>query len=229
MVSGQNTPQVGIQPLKLSGHAIQIEADIQAFKEYCINLLDLQATTKAQEEMRKNIVQIKNILAAPAVKPTGANSLSYAQVLQKSYLLRTPMQPRPSSRLCEILIKIGNTVSESEIQTVSEETIKEKINKILEKSQVQDLKGVKTLAVKQHSSEDITLYTNDQNTTRKMQIYKKKWMKALEDTAALQIIIFEILIHEVSTAIDVTNIKEMKDKIQWNNSTLKTANVKYIE
>ncbi|KGM92073.1 uncharacterized protein PADG_11869 [Paracoccidioides brasiliensis Pb18] len=62
-----------------------------------------------------------------------------------------------------------------------------------------------------------------------MQIYKKKWMKAFEDTAALQIIIFEILIHGVSTAIDVTNIKEMKDKIQWNNSTLETANVKYIK
>ncbi|EEH35669.2 hypothetical protein PAAG_06716 [Paracoccidioides lutzii Pb01] len=135
---------------------------------------DLQVTMKAQEEMRKNIVQIKNILAAPAVKPTEANSLFYAQVLQKPYLLRTSMQLRPSSGLHEILIKIENTVSESEIQIVSEEIIKEKINKTLEKSQVQNLKSVKTLAVKQHSSEDITLYTNDQDTTRKMQIYKKK-------------------------------------------------------
>ncbi|KGQ01078.1 hypothetical protein PAAG_12203 [Paracoccidioides lutzii Pb01] len=149
MVSGQNTPQ----------------AELTA---------DLRATAKAQEEMRKDIVQIKNILAAPAVKPAGANSLFYTQVLQKPYLLRTPMQTRPSSRLCEILIKIGNTASGNEIQTASEETIKEKINKTLEKNQVQDLKGVKTLAIKQHSSRDITLYTNDQDTIRKIQIYKKK-------------------------------------------------------
>ncbi|ODH45706.1 hypothetical protein GX48_08216 [Paracoccidioides brasiliensis] len=76
---------------------------------------DLQVTVKVQKKMRKNIVQIKNILAASAVKLTEVNSLFYAQVLQKPYFLRTLMQLRPLSELCEILIKIENTASESEI------------------------------------------------------------------------------------------------------------------
>ncbi|ODH47336.1 hypothetical protein GX48_06570 [Paracoccidioides brasiliensis] len=171
MVSGQNTPQM-IEAFMGSVSVYVKKTEKQSTQTELTT--DLQVTTKAQEEMRKNIVQIKNILAAPAVKPTGANSLFYAQVLQKPYLLRTSMQLRPSSELYEILIKIENTAPESEIQTVSEETIKEKINKTLEKSQVQNLKSVKTLAIKQYSSRDITLYTNNQNITRKMQIYKKK-------------------------------------------------------
>jgi hypothetical protein len=115
---------------------------------------DVNATAKAQEEIRKEVTQIKNLLAAPTSKAT---TLTYAQAFKNPYMLKPALQSRPTSGLREILVKLKDIDPNGEARTATAETIKERINGMLEKSTMKDEENTRVMAVKRHPSEDITL------------------------------------------------------------------------
>ncbi|EED19008.1 hypothetical protein TSTA_023430 [Talaromyces stipitatus ATCC 10500] len=172
MAGSPNAPQLGLQPSTIRDHAIQLEADIRALKEYQVNpnmikpLLEsfisylqktqdlpttseltaaVHATARAQQILSKDITEIKNFLAAPARKSTIP---SYAQVLKDPYIVKPTMQTRPSMGHQEILVKLNPTDVERQAQRATAEEIKQKINNALANHKDPDLKKTQILAVK---------------------------------------------------------------------------------
>lgn len=72
---------------------------------------DVHATARAQEALRKDVTEIKNILATPVNKATAP---TYAQALKDPYALKSTTQTRPSMGHREILVKLNETDSGSQ-------------------------------------------------------------------------------------------------------------------
>jgi hypothetical protein len=73
----------------------------------------------------------------------------------------------------EILVKLNPTNVEKQAQRATAEEIKQKINDTLANYQDPDLKKTQVLAVKQHSSGDLTLFTSDRESTERIIAHRK--------------------------------------------------------
>ncbi|EED15320.1 hypothetical protein TSTA_047660 [Talaromyces stipitatus ATCC 10500] len=230
MAGSPNAPQLGLQPSTIRDHAIQLEADIRALKEYRVNpvgknrtpnwnmiepLLEsfisylqktqdlpttseltavVHATARAQQILSKDVTEIKNFLAALARKSTIP---SYAQVLKDPYVVKPTMQTRPSMGHREILVKLNPTDVERQAQRATAEEIKQKINNALANHEDPNLKKTQILAVKQHPSGDLTLFTSDRGSTELIIAHREDWQKILGEKAKVKVPSYGIIIHEL--------------------------------
>lgn len=116
-----------------------------------------------------------------------------------------------------------------EARRVIAEKVKIKINIALKNSHTVTLQKTQIIAVKRHSSDDLTLFISREQNAKRMIEHRETWQKALSKTATVRVSTYEIVIHEISTSIEISNKAEMKEKIQWNNSSLKKAKIIYSD
>ncbi|KAF3481534.1 uncharacterized protein GIQ15_04293 [Arthroderma uncinatum] len=187
-------------------------------------MAEINASNKAQEEMKKDIIQIKNLLIAPNSK---ANRLTYAQAVNRPQFTQPTPAPRPTNGQRELLVKLNEPNPTAATRQATAEEIKEKVNSVLRNNQEQNLKEIQIIAVKRHPSGDLTLYTNSQADAKRMISYRNGWTKSLGEKASIKVPTYGILIHGISTQMEAENQIEMEEKIRWNNPSLATARVAY--
>ena len=185
---------------------------------------EVHATSKAQEALSKDVTEIKNILSAPISKAT---TPTYAQAVKNPHVLKPTVQPRPSIGHRGILLKLNETDTEKQNQKATAQEVKEKINNHLRNNRNTELRNTQIIAVKRHPSGDLTLFTTDRESTERLITQRDGWQTVLGDRAEVRVPSYGILVHGVSTQMDVQNRPEIEGKIQWSNPSLEKARVTY--
>jgi hypothetical protein len=110
-------------------------------------------------------------------------------------------------------VKLNETNPERTSRRATVEDVKEKVNNILKSHQDPKLQKTQIIAVKQHPSGDLTLFTSDQQSTEQLIAQREQWQQTLGEKAAVKVLSFGILVHGVSTQVEAHNRTEIEEKI----------------
>jgi hypothetical protein len=187
-------------------------------------LQDMQETAKAQRVIQDKVTAIKNILenSNRAVTPP----LTYAKVVGD--LSKNNIQARSLKTMVnrEISVKLNNPLSEA--KTATKELLMERVNQMLASSRNLEISRIKIVAVEQHPSGDLKLITHNAMDAQTLVQHREEWKKSLDADATVQVPTYGIIVHGVSTRVEVSNITEVRERIQWSNPELQNAVINYI-
>jgi hypothetical protein len=194
--------------------------------------IDLHATEKANSMLRKDVTLIKNAIDSLTESLTPASGRGpQARPYAVPSLAKPPTQsPSQSiSKNREITIKLNDSNQGSQVRTATREQLIECINRAICNSSNESLTKSQACirAVKRHPSGDLTLYTESKEHTDSLITHRAEWQSAIGPDARVVVPTYGILVHGISTELDVTNTPDITDRIKRDNPSYQEAQITY--
>ncbi|KAI9763106.1 MAG: hypothetical protein M1840_000918 [Geoglossum simile] len=109
------------------------------------------------------------------------------------------------------------------------EQVMEQINCAIQSSQNRSLSDpqVRIRAIKRHPSGDLALYTECKEHTELLIQYRAEWESSAGPKARVVVPTFGVLVHGISTEVEVSNTADIENRIKRDNLSYHEAQVTY--
>ena len=188
---------------------------------------DMHATEKANEALRRDVTLIKNAIGSitditSTAPSNGVRSKTYAQAAN-THKAPAPPPIEKAQKNREIMVKLNDTNIEGAAHRATREEVVDRVNAAIKNSKESEISQSTIIAAKRHPSGDLTLYTEAEEHTRLLIQHRMKWENALGQRAKVQVPSFGIIVHGVSTEMELSD----KQKVEDQMAQLRTAGGKY--